>query len=170
MLDDVRAFIDDQHVDPVEIFSTTDAGHGRIEERTYQVYSTPKYLGDTHKWPHLKAFVHVTATRETGAKTDTKTGQSQRIYLLSKTPTAREAAAYIRGHWEIENCLHWSLDVTMNDDQHRARKDNAPINFAALRRIALNIIKSNQDKGSNRVKFKRAAWNNTFLKSLMLNF
>ena len=58
----------------------------------------------------------------------------------------------------------------MNDDQHRARKDNAPINFAALRRIALNIIKANPDKGSNRVKFKRAGWNDDFLKSLINSF
>ncbi len=46
----------------------------------------------------------------------------------------------IRGHWQIENNLHWSLDVILNDDQHRARKDNAPINFAVLGRIALNIM------------------------------
>ena len=76
----------------------------------------------------------------------------------------------IRGHWEIENSLHWSLDVVMNDDQHRARKDHAPANFAALRRIALNIIKANPAKGSNRGKFKKAGWNNDFLKTLIQGF
>ena len=84
--------------------------------------------------------------------------------------SARDFAAIIRGHWQIENSLHWTLDVVMNDDQHRASKDNAPINFAALRRIALNIIKENTDKGSNRVKFKRAGWNDNFLRSLMRSF
>lgn len=166
MLADVSAFIKDQQTDFIDEFKSVDAGHGRIEERTYQVYNTIDYLDDTHKWPHLKAFVHVTSTRETGDKIS----QSERIYLLSKQPSAQEAAAYIRGHWGIENQLHWSLDVIMNDDQHRARKDNAPMNFAALRRIALNIIKANADKGSNRVKFKRAGWNDKFLKSLMSNF
>jgi len=62
----------------------------------------------------------------------------------------------------------------MNDDKHCfdpcARKDHAPANFAALRRIALNIIKANTEKGSNRVKFKRAGWNNEFLKTLIKGF
>ena len=90
--------------------------------------------------------------------------------LCGTLHTAQTAAALIRGHWQIENSLHWSLDVVMNDDQHRARKDHAPANFAALRRIALNIIKANPAKGSNRGKFKKAGWNNDFLKSLIQGF
>jgi hypothetical protein len=62
--------------------------------------------------------------------------------------------------------LHWSLDVMMNDDQHRARKDHAPTNFAALCRIALSIIKANPVKGSNCGKFKKAWWSNDFLRML----
>ena len=58
----------------------------------------------------------------------------------------------------------------MNDDHHRTRKDHAPANFAALRRIALNIIKANPDKGSNRSKFKRAGWSNEFLQKLITAF
>ena len=163
---DVRAFINDQETDYIDEYISTDADHGRIEERCYRVYTAPDYLNEAHKWPHLKAFAHVVSTRETGGKSS----RSERVYLLSKQPVARAAAAIIRGHWQIENSLHWSLDVTMNDDHHRARKDNAPINFAALRRIALNIIKANTDKGSNRVKFKRAGWNNDFLRALLNNF
>ena len=89
---------------------------------------------------------------------------------MSKRPTARQAAALIRGHWQIENGLNWSLDVLMNDDLHRARKDHAPANFAALRRIALNIIKANTEKGSNRGKFKKAGWNNDVLRKLIMGF
>ncbi len=163
---DVRAFIGDHDIDYIDKYTSTDADHGRIEERCYRVYGVPDYLEDTHKWPHLKAFVHVTASREANGKSS----RSERVYLLSRRLSARESAAIIRGHWQIENSLHWSLDVVMNDDQHRARKDNAPINFAALRRIALNIIKKNTDKGSNRVKFKRAGWNDNFLRSLMRSF
>ncbi len=76
----------------------------------------------------------------------------------------------IRDHWQIENSLHWSLDVAMNEGQHRARKDHTPANFAALRRIALNIIRANPAKGSNRGKFKKADWSNDFLKTLMQGF
>lgn len=98
------------------------------------------------------------------------TSHSERLYLLSKCLSAKAAATLIRGHWEIENSLHWSLDVVMNDDQHRARRDNAPANFAALRRIALGIIKANNAKGSNRVKFKKAGWSNDFLRTLIQGF
>ena len=109
---------------------------------------------------------------------DDKTSRTERFYLLSKKTTAQEAARLIRGHWQIENNLHFecahrarrSLDVVMNDDHHRARKDNAPANFATLRRLALSIIKANKDKGSNRIKFKRAGWSNQFLKTLINDF
>lgn len=166
MLADVRAFVEDQDTDCIDKYETVDADHGRIEERSYCIYDVPRYLVDVHDWPHLKAFVHVVSTRTTGEKAS----QSERLYLLSKQHTAQGAAALIRGHWQIENSLHWSLDVVMNDDQHRARKDHAPANFATLRRIALNIIKANPAKGSNRGKFKKAGWNNEFLKTLIQGF
>lgn len=163
---DVRAFVDDQDTDCIDKYDTIDAEHGRIEERSYRIYNAPQYLADVHDWPHLKAFVHVVSKRTTGEKTS----HFERLYLLSKQHSAQSAAVLIRGHWEIENSLHWSLDVVMNDDQHRARKGHAPVNFAALRRIALNIIKTNSAKGSNRGKFKKAGWNNEFLKSLIKEF
>ena len=118
------------------------------------------------QWPHPAVFVHV-VSRRTASQTACN---SERLYLLSKCVTAQAAATLIRGHWEIENSLHWSLDVSMNDDQHRARKDNAPASFAALRRIALGIIKANTAKDSNRVKFKKAGWSNDFLRTLIEGF
>ncbi len=153
-------------IDYIDEYTAADADHGRIEERSYHLYDVPDYLTETHKWPHLQAFVHVASKREA----DGKTSRSERLYLLSKRPTAEAAAALIRGHWQIENSLHWSLDVLMNDDRHRARKDHAPANFAALRRIALSIIKANTDKGSNRGKFKKAGWSNDFLRKLIQEF
>ena len=166
MLADVRTFAEDQDTDYIEEYKTIDADHGRIEERSYRVYDVPEYLTNTHSWPHLQAFVHVVSKRTVSDKAS----RSDRFYLLSRKHTAQAAAKLIRGHWQIENSLHWSLDVVMNDDQHRARKDHAPANFATLRRIALNIIKANNAKGSNRGKFKKAGWNNEFLKSLIQGF
>lgn len=166
MLADVQAFVEDQCVDYIDEYISIDADHGRIEERSYRVYDVPKYLIDTHNWPHLQAFAQVRSKREVGGKTS----QSERLYLLSKRPTAHATATLIRGHWQIENSLHWSLDVVMNDDQHRARKDHAPANFAALRRVALSIIKANTDKGSNRGKLKKAGWSNDFLRTLIKGF
>ena len=166
MLADVRAFVEDQDTGFIDEYTSADADHGRIEERSYRVYDVPDYLIVTHNWPHLQAFAHVSSSRETAGKVS----RSERLYLMSRRPTAKGAADLIRGHWQIENNLHWSLDVVMNDDHHRARKDHAPANFAALRRIALNIIKANTDKGSNRGKFKRAGWSNDFLRKLITEF
>ncbi len=149
-----------------EEYTSTDADHGRIETRAARVCSTPEYLKGTRKWPHLKTFAQVTSKREEGGKTS----HSERVCLLSKHLPAREIPAIIRGHRQIENSLHRSLDVIMNDDHHRARKDNAPVNFAAPGRIAPDIIRANTDKGSNRVKFKRAGWKDDFLRSLLNDF
>jgi len=70
--------------------------------------------------------------------------------------SAPEFLDTVRAHWTVENSLHWVLDVILHEDHARARKDHAPANLAILRRMALNAIKANQDKGSNRLKLKRA--------------
>jgi predicted transposase YbfD/YdcC len=72
-----------------------------------------------------------------------------------------------RAHGTIENSLHWVLDVVLQEDRCRARKDHAPANLAILRRMALNTIKANPDKGSNRLKLKRAGWDDRFLHKLL---
>lgn len=81
---------------------------------------------------------------------------------------AKFFAATVRAHWAIENNLHWSLDVVMNEDKARNRKDNGPENMALLRQLARSIINTDKAKGSNRLKFKRAGWDNKFLKSLIV--
>lgn len=69
---------------------------------------------------------------------------------------APQALAAIRAHWAIENQLHWVPDVVFKEDRWRARRDNAPLNLAVLRRIALNLTRANTEKGSIRGKIKHA--------------
>ena len=73
----------------------------------------------------------------------------------------------MRAHWDIENGLHWVLDVVMNEDQARNRKDHGPENLALLRRFALNLARLEPSKGSLRGKLKRAGWDDTFLTRLL---
>ena len=73
----------------------------------------------------------------------------------------------MRAHWQIENCLHWVLDVVLDEDLARARKDHAPENLARLRRFALNVLRVNHAQGSIRGKIKRARWDDNFLLSLL---
>ena len=86
-----------------------------------------------------------------------------RHFIVSLEPKVRRFANAVRGHWGIENSLHWVLDVTFNEDQSRIRKDYGPDNFGLLRRFALTLIKQDTSPGSIRRKRKRAAWNNEAL-------
>ena len=111
----------------------------------------------------MAAVAKVTATREIKGKSSA----ASRYYLLSKPLAAARVAEVVRTHWQIENCLHWVLDVVMDEDQSRSRKDHAPENLARLRRFALNLLRANKDKGSTRGKIKRAAWDDTFLLKIL---
>ena len=78
--------------------------------------------------------------------------------------------AIVRSHWGIENGLHWVLDVIMDEDQARNRKDHGPQNLALLRKLALNLAKLEPSKGSMRGKLKHAGWDNAFLTQILLQF
>lgn len=163
LYDDVKLLLEDADAPADDSDETIDADHGRIETRRAEVLHDVGWLADSHRWPGLAAVGKVTATREIDGQATTTT----RYYIASRPLDAAELNRLARAHWGIENRLHWVLDVVMNEDQARARKDNAPENLALLRRLALNIIKQNKDKGSNRIKFKRAGWDNRFLLKLI---
>jgi predicted transposase YbfD/YdcC len=76
----------------------------------------------------------------------------------------------VRDHWGVENRLHWCLDVTMNEDSARNRMDNGPQNLAVLRHMALNVMRKEEAKMSQRGKLKKAAWNNSYLVKLLALF
>jgi predicted transposase YbfD/YdcC len=91
----------------------------------------------------------------------------ERWFLLSSLLSASRMLEVARTHWGIENQLHWVLDVDFDEDRARSRKDNAPQNLALIRKLALNLLRQNPDKGSIKGKIKRAAWNDDFLISLI---
>jgi predicted transposase YbfD/YdcC len=163
LFEDVRLLLDDPEARPDEIASTTDGDHGRIEIRRAEIVHNPAWLAEAHGFPGLKAVGKVTATREQGARATTAT----RYYLLSRRLTAARFLEVVRTHWQIENCLHWVLDVVLDEDQARARKDHAPENLARLRRFALNVLRANRNQGSTRGKIKRAGWDDAYLLNLL---
>jgi predicted transposase YbfD/YdcC len=137
---DVQLFVDDPKTSLARAESV-DGDHGRIEVRQAALSPDIAWLQEHHAWPGLRAIGKVTAARETPAKTSIET----RYFLMSQILTPERFLAIVRAHWGIENGLHWVLDVTMNEDQMRNRKDNGPENLALLRRLALNL---------NRVQFE----------------
>ena len=138
-------------------------GHGRIETRECWSTSDPAYLNlirDRENWVGLRSIAMVVSTRMVGDK------QTQKIrYYISSLPSDPERLLHVvRRHWAIENELHWVLDVAMNEDHSRVRKDQAPENLAVLRHIALNLLKQEKTaKGGIHAKQLQAAWKQDYL-------
>ena len=140
--------------------TTKDGAHGREERRTALV-APVKGMAQKHDFPGLRAVARITSKR---ANDDTV----ERYFLMSKNYSPKEVLRIVRTHWTIEIGLHWPLDVVLDEDLARNRKDNAPANLAVLRRLALNVARAHPDtKTSLRAKFKRAGWNDAFLFELL---
>jgi predicted transposase YbfD/YdcC len=146
--------------------TTVDADHGRIETRTALVSTDIAWLQNQHQWPGLAAIAKIVRTREVPTKTTTETA----YYLLSTPLTAERCNAVVRSHWGVENQLHYCLDVSMNEDQARNRKDHSAHNLAVLRHMALNVMRRDNTKASLRGKFKLAGWKDDFLTKLLAQF
>lgn len=122
----------------------TDKGHGRIETRRVWVSDEVHWLGADllEQWEGLSSLIVVEATRQNLGDLSGKMTTERRYYIASHRRTdAALAAEGVRGHWGIENALHWHLDVTMNEDQCRLRVRHGAENFSRLRRLALNKLK-----------------------------
>lgn len=138
-------------------------GHGRIETRECWSTSDPAYLNlirDRENWAGLRSIAMVVSTRMLGDKQTKKV----RYYISSLPGNPEKLLHVVRRHWAIENELHWVLDVAMNEDHSRVRKDQAPENLAVLRHIALNLLKQEKTaKGGIHAKQLQAAWKEDYL-------
>lgn len=115
---------------------TLEKSHGRIETRLCEVTGDLRELENKKAWTRLAQIIKVTSKREINNVTTTE----ERFYITSLNETAEYFNAAIRGHWAVENNLHWMLDVQFNEDRSRKRKDNAAENFAIVRRFALTKV------------------------------
>ena len=144
---------------------TKEKGHGREERRYYMICPLPNTLPDRARWANLKAIgMTINNTQRDG-----KDCTELRYYILSKYVSARRFAEAVRGHWSIENRLHWQLDVSFQEDQCRIRKGHADANFSILRRTALSLLKNERTKKVG-IKNKRlsAGWNEDYLEKVLL--
>jgi predicted transposase YbfD/YdcC len=151
---------------PRATLQTSDKNHGRTEQRTYVAMAAPSAV--SRHWPDAQSIVRVCreAKDEHGKKT-----KEVRYFISSLPPEVERLASLIRGHWGIENRLHWSLDVTFNEDQSRIRQGHAAENAALLRRLTLSILKQDtRYSDSLRCKRLRAAWENTALEHFLTIF
>lgn len=146
--------------------STHETAHGRIETRHYYHAPIPKKLQHLFvDWPGAKSIGQaINIIHRDGNETS-----EVRYFISSLDVGVKKFAGAVRGHWSIENKLHWTLDVTFNEDQSRIRKDHGAENFALLRRFVLSIIKLDTSKRSMRQKRKMAGWSEDYLLSLLKN-
>jgi predicted transposase YbfD/YdcC len=169
LVEGIRNFFADHATDDfarvkVSRHETEENGHGRDTTRSYYVCAAPADLPDRRRWTKLMAIgMVITDTLRNG-----KASLEIRYYILSKMMSARRFASAVRGHWGIENRLHWQLDVTFGEDQSRIRMGHADANFSILRRTALSLLKNNHSYKLG-VKNKRlaAAWNDDYLLEIL---
>ena len=157
--DNVRFFFQNEP-SPGPQFESIDGGHGRIETRRYRLCSDIAWLQGKENWPGLKTIVEVERHRDIGGNVSSETS----YYISSVEISAEKMASAIRGHWGIENSLHWTLDVSFREDQCRVRKNHAPENMAILRHIAVNLLKRDKTfKGGITAKRLKAGWDTDYL-------
>jgi predicted transposase YbfD/YdcC len=122
--------------DPRSYCETADKGHGRHEVRRVWVQRDVSWLTQSEAWPGLASLILVEAERTRRGVTSCE----RRAYISSSGESAAELGAKVRGHWHIENKLHWVLDVTFGEDRARIRRKNGAENMSAMRKIAMNML------------------------------
>jgi len=149
---------------PYEYHETIDGDHGRIETRRYWTTSDIDWLSDKALWKNLRTIAMVQRERRTP---DTVSNETS-YYISSLGSNAKELARAVRGHWGIENSLHWVLDIAFREDESRVRKDHAPENLAIIRHVALNLLKKEtSSRRSIRTKRLRAGWDTEYLSKVL---
>lgn len=166
---EIEACFTDAPQGAIQTEITHDKGHGRIEQRTTSVMREVDWLSGPRRFPgelrlpDAACIVRVHAHVDRGGKTHEET----RFYISSAPLDAARAGHAVRGHWGIENRLHWVLDVTFNEDQCRLRKGFGARNMAVIRHFALNLVRTAAGKKSIKLRRKMAGWSTDYLHELL---
>jgi len=148
----------------LQAFETVEKDHGRMETRRYYQSDRLDWFADKQKWEGLASVGMVESIRQVEGKTTLE----RRYYLSSLNLDVETFARAVRGHWGVENKLHWVMDVCFNEDQSRARQGYAAENLATLRRLALNLLKREKSKKRGiRGKMLNAGWDHPYLLRLL---
>lgn len=146
--------------------NTTERSRGRDETRQYVIAPLPKSLKQLNEqWAGLKSIGRVLSV----INRDGKETIEARYYICSTGAKVTQFATASRGHWSIENSLHWVLDVVFHEDDSQLNLGHSPENFGFLRRFVISLLKRDTSKGSLRGKRKRAAWSTKFLEKVLAN-
>lgn len=154
----------------VSTFTSKNEGHGRLEKRICRVIIPKKNKGfgvnPLEKWPELNSLIEINSERV--IKKTGEISSEKRYYISSCKDSAEDLLEAVRGHWEVENKLHWVLDVVFREDDCRSRSGYSPENFSMLRQFALNLIKKEPSDKSIRRKVNIAGWDEHFLLEILI--
>jgi len=146
-------------------FQTEEVRSGRHETRTCCVITDPSGIRDVGLWTKLTAICMVVSERVINGVP----GSETRYYIGSVAGTAEEYLRWVRGHWGIENSLHWVLDVCFREDEQRHWAGNSAENLSWLRKLALCLLKAEKNSKGKSIHRRRllAGWKNEYLLSVL---
>ena len=169
MRDEVERFFADAPPEAIDRHVDLDKGHGRIEDRRVFVSRDIDWLKGQRRFPGEHRFpdIAVVAKLETRTELADRCRRETRFFIASRSMTAKDLAEAVRGHWRIENSLHWVLDVTFREDLSRLRKGHGAKNMALVRHFALNLVRQVKDRRSIKLRRKRADRNPQYLVDIL---
>ena len=167
---DVETFFADPKAEGIEpVHQTTDADHGRIEQRRHAVSSNVDWLLSDRRYSGEPRFPHLAMIAMVESRTERNgvLAAERRYYLGSAKLDAEVFALGLRAHWGVENRLHWVLDVVFHDDLVRLRTGHGPQNMAIVRHMTMNLIRAKNDRHSLKTQRKRANLSPHYLEQII---
>ena len=166
---DVKSYFETAPATEVERHETLGKDHGRLEARAHKVSKVVDWIASERSYPGAPRFPKLTtiAMVESRIERGEKIETERRSYISSRALSAQAFANAVRSHWAIENNLHWTLDVTFNEDQSRLRAGHGARNMAVVRHFALNLVRQAADKRSIKRRRKRASWDPQYLLQIL---
>ena len=165
---DTKDYFDTAPAAEIEVKTTVEKGHGRIETRTYTASGNVDWIASDRSYPGQPRFT----TIKTFIKVHSRTEFHDRCtfdtrYFISSAPLNIERmAGAARGHWGVES-MHWLLDIEFGDDLSRYRTGHGAKNMAIVRRFALGLVRANKRRGSVKTRRKSASWDPNFLLEIL---
>jgi len=149
---------------PHDYHEDVDKGHGRIEIRRVWATGDIAWFTGKERWPGLRTWAAVECERMIGDQTSVE----RRYFISSLPPDAKTIGSLVRQHWQIENGLHWGLDVAFAEDQNRLHTGHAAENLSRFRRVALSLLKQEStNKLGTKNKRLRAGWDEDYLLKIL---
>jgi predicted transposase YbfD/YdcC len=155
----------EQDAKDIDEHRTVEKGHGRRETRTYAIFPAPESVDPEDLWRDLCA-VGIAISERVDSRG--RHSMETRYYILSRLVRAQEFATAVRGHWSIENHLHWQLDVSFREDECRVCRDHGPANLSVIRRFALGLLKRDTScKKGIEIKRNKCAANDEYREKIL---